>query len=218
MHNNSGSVMKIIKDTVALTLITVVAAILLGFVYDITRAPIAQAEAEEKAAAYKSVYPEAVGIREMSDSTELADAVANAASILAEAGYTAVVVDEACLVLDGSSNVIGYIVTVTDKNAYDGSLQLTFGYTKDGMVTSMEFLSIHETSGLGLEADKPDFKAKFANKKVDAFVVTKSGAAADNEIDALSGATVTTDAVVEGINGGIVFAKYLMENEVGGSN
>ena len=81
----------------------------------------------------------------------------------------------------------------------------------------MEFLSIHETSGLGLEADKPEFKEKFANKKVAAFVVTKSGAAADNEIDALSGATVTTDAVVEGINGGIVFAKYLMENGVGGS-
>ena len=217
MHNDSGAVMKIIKNTVVLTLITVVAAILLGFVYDITRDPIAQAEAEEKAEAYKSVYPEAVGIREMADDTELADAVANASSILAEAGYTAVVVDEACIVVDGSSNVIGYIVTVTDKNAYDGSLQLTFGYTKEGVVTSMEFLSIHETSGLGLEADKPEFKAKFANKKVDAFVVTKSGAAADNEIDALSGATVTTDAVVEGINGGIVFAKYLMENGVGGS-
>ena len=217
MHNDSGAVMKIIKNTVVLTLITVVAAILLGFVYDITRDPIAQAEAEEKAEAYKSVYPEAVGIREMADDTELADAVANASSILAEAGYTAVVVDEACIVVDGSSNVIGYIVTVTDKNAYDGSLQLTFGYTKEGVVTSMEFLSIHETSGLGLEADKPEFKEKFANKKVDAFVVTKSGAAADNEIDALSGATVTTDAVVEGINGGIVFAKYLMENGVGGS-
>ena len=217
MHNNSGAVMKIIKNTVVLTLITVVAAILLGFVYDITRDPIAQAEAEEKAEAYKSVYPEAVGIREMADDTELADAVANASSILAEAGYTAVVVDEACIVVDGSSNVIGYIVTVTDKNAYDGSLQLTFGYTKEGVVTSMEFLSIHETSGLGLEADKPEFKEKFANKKVDAFVVTKSGAAAENEIDALSGATVTTDAVVEGINGGIVFAKYLMENGVGGS-
>ena len=217
MHNDSGAVMKIIKNTVVLTLITVVAAILLGFVYDITRDPIAQAEAEEKAEAYKSVYPEAVGIREMADDTELADAVANASSILAEAGYTAVVVDEACIVVDGSSNVIGYIVTVTDKNAYDGSLQLTFGYTKEGVVTSMEFLSIHETSGLGLEADKPEFKEKFANKKVDAFVVTKSGAAAENEIDALSGATVTTDAVVEGINGGIVFAKYLMENGVGGS-
>ena len=217
MHNDSGAVMKIIKNTVVLTLITVVAAILLGFVYDITRDPIAQAEAEEKAEAYKSVYPEAVGIREMADDTELADAVANASSILAEAGYTAVVVDEACIVVDGSSNVIGYIVTVTDKNAYDGSLQLTFGYTKEGVVTSMEFLSIHETSGLGLEADKPEFKEKFANKKVDAFVVTKSGATAENEIDALSGATVTTDAVVEGINGGIVFAKYLMENGVGGS-
>ena len=217
MHNDSGAVMKIIKNTVVLTLITVVAAILLGFVYDITRDPIAQAEAEEKAEAYKSVYPEAVGIREMADDAELADAVANASSILAEAGYTAVVVDEACIVVDGSSNVIGYIVTVTDKNAYDGSLQLTFGYTKEGVVTSMEFLSIHETSGLGLEADKPEFKEKFANKKVDAFVVTKSGAAAENEIDALSGATVTTDAVVEGINGGIVFAKYLMENGVGGS-
>lgn len=216
MHKDTGAVAKIIKNTLILTLITVVAAILLGYVYDITRAPIAQAEAEAKAEAYKSVYPEAVGIKEMADSTELSDAVAKSADILAAEGLTAVVIDEACLVLDGSSNIIGYIITVTDKNAYDGSLQMTFGYTTDGMVTAMEFLAITETSGLGLEADKPEFKDKFAGKYVDTFTVTKSGSTADSEIDALSGATVTTNAVVEGINGGIVFAKYLIDNAVGG--
>ena len=38
------------------------------------------------------------------------------------------------------------------------------------------------------------------DKKVDGFVVTKTGAASDNEIDAISGATITSKAVVSAVN------------------
>ena len=40
-------------------------------------------------------------------------------------------------------------------------------------------------------------------KQVDKLVYTKNGASADNEIDALSGATVTTNAMTNGVNAGL---------------
>ena len=46
---------------------------------------------------------------------------------------------------------------------------------------------------------------QFAGKQVDRFDYTKSGAASDSEIDAISGATITTKAVVTGVNAGLVY-------------
>ena len=60
---------------------------------------------------------------------------------------------------------------------------------------------------------------QFANKKVESFTYTKSGSTSDSEIDAISGATITTNAVVNGVNGGLMFFNsVLAENEGGGMN
>ena len=57
-------------------------------------------------------------------------------------------------------------------------------------------------------------KPQFANKQITTFEYTKTGAAADNQIDAISGATITTNAVVGGVNAGIaVFTEYLMPSD-----
>ena len=53
---------------------------------------------------------------------------------------------------------------------------------------------------------------QFAGKKAESFVYTKSGASADNEVDAITGATVTTSAVVNAVNGGLETARYLTED------
>ena len=46
---------------------------------------------------------------------------------------------------------------------------------------------------------------QFSGKKAERFVYTKSGAAAENEIDAISSATITTEAVVDGVNAGLYY-------------
>ncbi len=48
-------------------------------------------------------------------------------------------------------------------------------------------------------------KPQFADKNVEAFTYTKSGAAADDQIDAISGATITTNAVTNGVNAGLYY-------------
>ena len=66
--------------------------------------------------------------------------------------------------------------------------------------------------GLGMRADTDDFKNQFKDKNVEAFSYTKSGASADDEIDALSGATLTTNAVTNGVNAGICCFNYCNES------
>ena len=79
------------------------------------------------------------------------------------------------------------------------------GVTVDGVTNGISFLSISETAGLGMKAKEDDFKNRFSGKEVSQFVYTKNGASADNEIDALSGATITTNAVTNGVNAGLYY-------------
>lgn len=213
---NEGSVLSIVKDTLALVVITLVAAVLLGFVREITAEPIAKRAEEDKQKAYLAVFETAASVVESKDVPELQAALKEAGKILTPA-YNVVTIDEACLAKDASGNVVGYIITVTDKKGYGGAIQMVFGYSLDGMVTGMEFLTLNETAGFGLEAEKdPEWRKQFYGVPVEEFTVTKSGAKVDSEIDAISGATITSKAVTEGINGGLLFAQYLAEQGIGG--
>lgn len=218
MSKKEGGISEIIKNTLALVLITLVAAVLLGVVYEVTAEPIAQREEQEKQAAYLKVFPGAATVQESGEVTGLSVAISRAPEILGEEYSSAVTVDEACLVRDEAGGLIGYIITVTDKLGYGGAIQMVFGYALDGTIKGMEFLKIGETAGFGLEAEKnPEWRKQFFGVSVPEFKVTKTGAAANGEIDALSGATITSKAVTGGINGGLKFARYLSEQEIGGA-
>ena len=78
------------------------------------------------------------------------------------------------------------------------------GVTTDGVLNGISLLSISETAGLGMRAGEV-LVPQFENKDVDRFTYTKTGSTADSEIDAISGATITTSAVVNGVNAGLVY-------------
>lgn len=202
------------KDALILCVISLIAALTLGFVNEMTKDRIALLAAQKKAAAYQAVFPDAVGIVDKEDNEILAAALEEADKILADGGFSNVTLDEVCIVWDGNSNTIGYVASVTLKG-YD-IMTLTFGYTTDGTCTGLEFLDIKETPGMGLRANEPAFKNLFIGKKTDSFVVVKGGAAAENEIDCISGATITSEAVVKGVNAGICFMNEL-QNRLGGA-
>ena len=65
------------------------------------------------------------------------------------------------------------------------------------------FLSISETAGLGMKATTDSFKDQFKDKNVEKFTYTKTGATSDDQIDAISGATITTNAMTNGVNAGL---------------
>jgi electron transport complex protein RnfG len=118
------------------------------------------------------------------------------------------------MVQDAKMAHVGYVASVTLK-AYD-VMTLTFGYTNEGVCTGLAFLDIKETPGIGMKADEPEFKNQFIGNKAERFVSVKSGAV-EGEINAISGATFTTDGVITGVNAGICFMKEL-QTRLGGAN
>ena len=142
-----------IKDAVILCMISLIAALALGFVNELTKDRIAFLAAQAKAEAYQAVYPEAVGIVEAASNEVLAAAMEEADAILAAGGFTNVTIDEVCMVQDANMDYVGYVASVTLK-AYD-VMTLTFGYTNEGVCTGLAFLATKETPGIGMTANEP---------------------------------------------------------------
>ncbi|MBQ1414969.1 MAG: FMN-binding protein, partial [Lachnospiraceae bacterium] len=85
-------------------------------------------------------------------------------------------------------------------------------YGADGVLVGISVLKNNETVGLGQRASEESFTSQFSNKDVDRFTVTKRGASSDAEIEAISGATITSNAVVLAVNAGMYFADYIIAN------
>ncbi len=192
---------KIVKNALILTAITLVSGALLGIVYEITKDPIAQVQIETQNAAYKEVFEAASEFKEY----ELDESAAQSA--LDDAGYGSVAeINGVVTASDGSSD-LGYVITVTDSEGYGGDIQMTVGIQNDGTVLGISFLSISETAGLGMRAKEPDFYEQFAGKQVEKFTYVKdgTGSQSDDTIDAMSGATVTSNAVTNGVDAAIAY-------------
>ena len=101
----------------------------------------------------------------------------------------------------GSANgeTVGYNITVTPKG-YGGLIEMVVGISDEGRLTDIKILSHTETPGLGAKAADPAFSGQFHEKIVEKIVVTTTPPAADNEIQAISGATITSEAVASGVN------------------
>ena len=198
---------KIIKNTLILTAITVVSGLLLGIVYNVTKEPIAQAQENTKQEAYRAVLSDASSFESVDFDSE------SALSLLSENGYTSDEISEVVEGTDDSGEVIGYVISVQSSEAYDGTLELSVGIATDGTVKGVEMLDISETAGLGMKADEAEFKDQFKDKNVDKFTYTKTGEEGDNMIDAISGATITTNAVTNAVDSALVY----FQNELDGS-
>ena len=191
-----------LKNVLCLTVITLVAGFGLGYVYEITKEPIAQMEENTKLAAYRSVFPDA------SDFATLDDIPA-AASSLEDPGENGCNIDSAVIAKDGSGNGIGYVINVTSHEGYGGDITLSMGISNEGTVKGIEILSISETAGLGMKAKDAKFKDQFRDRTVTQFTYTKTGATSDFEIDAISGATITTKAVTNAVNTALDFYRAI---------
>ena len=203
----------IIKDTLILFAITLVAGLGLGLVYNVTANSIAMQEEKTKIEAYNTVMPGLGSFDNVSFDSVAADKYIKEQINKNETEKTIksynATIDEVIKAKDKSGNDLGYIITVTDNEAYGGSLQMTVGIKDDGTVMGISFLSLSETPGLGMKAKDDDFMSQFSKKKVDFFKYTKSGAKADNEINAISSATITSNAVTHGVNGAIYCVDFI---------
>lgn len=192
----------IIRDAFMLFLITLVSGLALSFVFEITKTPIEVQKALKLQKANQAVFETATSFEEDS-ALMTAAAGLDLGSISKD--YEGVTIDSVSQALDDKGEFLGYNISVTTSQSYASSLSLVFGYSKEGALQGIEFTSLTETAGLGMKAAEPKFKNQFLNKKVTKFNVTKTGAAAEDQIDAISGATITSRAVANAINAGIDF-------------
>ena len=193
--------MKYIKNVLVLTIITVIAGFLLGYVYDITKEPIEKANENILSTALNMVFPE-------SKQFDVYDDVNGAQAILAEAGYDQIELINVFIAKDDSGSPLGYVLSIDTNEGYGGDITVLLGIKNDGAINGLEILSINETPGLGMNANTDKFKSQFKGKNVAKISYTKTGAKEDYEIDALSGATITTNAMTNAVNAGLeIFSK-----------
>mgnify|MGYP001059895170 FL=1 len=202
----NDEIRSMLKDAGIIVAITLIAGLVLGGVYQLTKEPIAEQKRLKKQKACQEVYAEAASFAE----AEGFDTEA-AASVLA-AEYPSQDIDEVMLAQDGAGNTLGYVLTVTTHEGYGGDIQFTMGITNEGTLNGISLLSIAETPGLGMRAEEV-LKPQFGGKSAEKYEYTKTGAVAENQIDAISGATITTNAVVNGVNAGL----FYFQNELGGA-
>lgn len=192
----------VIKDAMALFIVTLIAAFALSFVYEVTKEPIAKQDELKLKMAYESVYPDTSakldeGLMELLGNTDMESL---------NTSYKNTTIDEINDAYAADGKLVGYILRVSTKG-YKDTITMVFGYSLDGEVQKVEFLALNDTAGLGMNAAKPEFIDQFSGKKADSFEVTKTGAVSENQIDAISSATITSKAVAKGINAGIAFLK-----------
>lgn len=104
--------------------------------------------------------------------------------------------------LDNGKSV-GYTFK-TVPSGYGGAIELMVGISADGKVTGINMGTNKETPGLGTKAAEPKFKDQYNGKSVEKpLEVVKGKATGENSIVAISGATISSKAVTDGVNAAI---------------
>ena len=196
---------QMLKNAMILFIITLVAGVLLGIVYQVTKAPIAYQEQLAQTKANQEVFPDADSFAEADLDT------AQVKKILeGDAAYAKVDIDSVKIAKDASGKAIGYVLQISS-GGYADDIVFTMGLTNDGTLNGISLISISETPGLGMNAQKvlvPQFRSVQVG---DLFEVTKTKKASDNQIEAISGATITSKAVTNGVNAGVLYFQKVLK-------
>lgn len=173
----SNKIREIITPIIVLTLIAAVMSGLLGGTNLLTKNRIdALAAQNEQAAVSKVIKADSYEKKEISlNGTKHTyyEAISNAA-------------------------VVGYAFTVSE-NGYGGTISAVVGIEKNGKISAVEIVDVsNETPGLGQKAKNKSFTDQFSGKKSSVTVV-KAGAD-EKEINAVTGATITSKAVANAVN------------------
>lgn len=182
---------EIIKLGLMLLLITSVAAVILGLTNGVTSGIIEEVEAKATEEAQREVLPEADSFKAIDEQKlgEIKDK--NAKVIEISSGFS-------------KDQLVGYTiktVNTTEYPGYGGDVEMIVGISTEGEITGLKVLKHQETPGLGANATKPEFQNQYKGKATkEDVIVVKTEPSNANEIQALTGATITSDAVTSGVN------------------
>ena len=197
---------KIVKDAMILFAFTVVLGLLLGIVNEITKEPIAKVNYEIEQNAYREVFKDA-------DSFEAVEGFTakDAAKIIAKSEYTADEITDVNAAKDKDGNILGYVINVTSHEGSQADISLSVGIRMDGTLNGYSITSISETPGLGMLVKEKPFYSQFENKAEESYNVVKSTPAADNEIESVTGAPISSRAVTNAVNASLVYFRTALQ-------
>ncbi|MGI6083865.1 MAG: RnfABCDGE type electron transport complex subunit G [Acetivibrionales bacterium] len=104
---------------------------------------------------------------------------------------------------------IGYVVAVSS-SGYGGKIKMLVGIDNDFNIKGVSLTSHQETPGLGAKASEPNFTDQFLGKAPEkTFNVVKRVPNDENEIQAITAATVTSKAVTRGIDDAVALIRIM---------
>lgn len=195
-----------LKEAGILFAITLIAGLMLGFVYELTKEPIRLQEEKAVQEACRAVFGEASEFEEISYVPE--------ESLRAQLAENGVRIGTVFAAMGDGGSLMGYVIESVTSEGYGGNIVLYLGVALDGTLKDISILEISETAGLGMKAEDV-LVPQFHDRQVNSFTYTKTGSQSESEIDAISGATVTTRAVTEAVNGGLRVAEALIQGGAG---
>jgi len=195
--NNKSSILKL---ALILFAITFVATLLLTVCNYMTKERIVALEKQNAEAAKAAVIHDAVFDKLVVDD-ELADK------------YKDVCGDVEAFRARKQGEFAGYCINVKP-SGYIGEINMIVGINPDMSFAGIKIISMSETPGLGAKAGDEAFYGQFAQgKKGELKVVKNVSQPAENEINAVSGATISSRAITEAANGAIKIAEELIKKE-----
>ena len=172
-----------------LLIISAVAALLLALTNSVTASTIAQRNEQANAEARKLVLESAQDFEQVKD--------------VKTDNSKGVEVSDIYEAKDASGNTVGYTLKVLP-SGYGGTIELMVGIdSAKGQVSGINVVSNSETAGLGAKATDPEFSDQYKGKPLEELSVLKNGTPGDTEIKAISGATITSTAVTNGVDAAI---------------
>lgn len=180
--------------TLTLLVITAVASLALGGIYELTREPIALAKKAKQEAAIKEVIPEFDELK--SFKVKPGD---GSDSLIFYQGLK-----------DGE--VVGTAISTYSNEGYDPTqIQIMVGFLPDGSINNTVVTQHKETPGLGTKMSDPSFKNQFQNKNPEEFSLEVKNDGGD--VDAITAATITSRAFCDAVQ-----RAYDSYKKEGGSN
>ncbi|MDR1966181.1 MAG: RnfABCDGE type electron transport complex subunit G [Synergistaceae bacterium] len=179
---------KIASLGLTLFAVTAITGIILGAVHDITLEPIRVTMENLKTKALKDALPEADAFSRVEVSAQADPLIKSSDVFEATSGGAPV----------------GHCITVTPRG-YSGPIEIIAGITKEGRLRAISILSQSETPGLGAKSAEPDFYEQFEDREAPKLTVVKSASDAPDEIHAISGATITSNGVTDGVNAALAY-------------
>ena len=162
----------------AVTLLAICAAVALALagVNAITKDRIAAIQAEKTQKAIAEVLPGVTDVEEIA--------------------FT----DESGLVSTVYKSDLGYAVEVSPTSGFAGAIKMMVGVSHDGKVLGVSIISHAETAGLGAVAAENTSKGHAFRHQFQLLTGNISIGSGENQVDALTGATITSQAIVDGVN------------------